>query len=96
MRRMLKDLFQQKQEPTTIFCDNNLAIMLSRNHVFHHKTKHIDTSYNFIREFVNNKDICLEFCTSKEQIIDIFAKDLARDGFQNLRSSMGVCEVAEE
>jgi hypothetical protein len=66
MRRMLNDLMQEQQEPMTIFCDNNSSIMLSNNHVFQKKTKHIDTRYYFIRELVNNKEICLEFCRSKE------------------------------
>ena len=55
MRRMLKDLSQNQQESTTIFCDNYSAIALSKNHVFHKKTKHIDTRYHFIRELVNHQ-----------------------------------------
>jgi hypothetical protein len=90
MRRMLKYSLQEQQEPTTIFYDKNSTIMLSKNHVFHKKTKHIDTRYHFIRDLVNNKEICLEFCRSKEKIADIFTKALARDAFQHLRSHMGV------
>jgi hypothetical protein len=78
---MLKYFLQEKQEPTTIFCDNNSTIMLSKNRVFHNKTKHIDTRYHFIRELKNNKEICLEFCKSKEKIADNFTKALARDAF---------------
>jgi hypothetical protein len=81
MRRMLKYFLQQQHEPTTVFCDNNSAIMLSNNLAFHEKTKHIDTRYNFIRELVNNKEICLKFCRPKEQVVDIFKKDLVRDAF---------------
>jgi hypothetical protein len=81
MRRMLKDLLQEQQEPTRVFCDNDSTIMLSKNHVFHKKTKHIDTRYHFIRQMVNNKEICLEFCRSKEHVADIFIKALARDAF---------------
>jgi len=55
MRRMLKYLMHDQKEPTTIFCDNISAIALSKNHVFHNRTKHIDTKYRFIRELVNNK-----------------------------------------
>jgi alpha-glucosidase (family GH31 glycosyl hydrolase) len=62
MRRMLKDLLQEQHEPTIVFSDNNSTIMLSKNHVFHKKTKNIDTRYHFIRELVNNKEICLKFC----------------------------------
>ena len=95
MRRMLKDLLQEQQEPTTIFCDNNSAIMLSKNHVLHKKTKHIDTRYHFIKELVNNKEICLEFCMSKEQVTYIFTKTLARDAFQKVRSFLGVDAVTD-
>jgi hypothetical protein len=92
---MLRDFLQEQHDPTTIFSDNNSAIMLSKNHVFHKKTKHIDTWYHFIRKLVNNKEICLELCRSKEQAADIFTKSLARDAFQKLRSCLGVDVVAD-
>jgi hypothetical protein len=96
MRIMLKDLLQEQHEPTTMFCDNNSTIVLSKNHMFQKKTKHIDTRYHFIKELVNNKEICLEFCRSKEQVTNIFTKDLARDAFHDLHSSSRVCEVTYE
>jgi hypothetical protein len=55
--------------------------MLLKNHVFHKKTKHIDTRYLFMRELVNKKEICLKFSKSREQVTDIFTKYLARDAF---------------
>ena len=81
MRRIFKDLLQNQQEPTTIFRDNNSTITLSKNHVFHKRTKHIDRRFHFIRELVNNKEICLEFCKSEDQLADIFTKPLARYTF---------------
>ena len=95
MRRMLKDLSQNQQEPTTIFCDNNSAIVLSKNHVFHKKTKHIDIRYHFIRELVNNKEICLEFCRYEDQLADIFTKPLERDTFQYLWIYLGITSLAQ-
>jgi len=73
-----------------VFCDNNSAIVLSKNHMFHKKTKHIDTRYHFISELVNYQKNYLEFCSSKGQIEDIFTKSLARDSFQKLHSCQGV------
>ena len=81
MRRVLKDLSQNHQEPTTIIYDNNSAIALSKNHVFHKRTKHIDTRFHFIRELVNNKEICLEFCKFEDQLADMFIKPLEKDTF---------------
>ena len=90
MRRVLKGLSRNHEEPTTIFCDNNSAIALSKNHVFHKKTTHIDIRFHFIRELVNNKEICLEFCRFEDQLADIFTKPLAKETFQYLCSYLGM------
>jgi hypothetical protein len=54
MRIILKELRHEQEEETKIYCDNNSAIALSKNPVFHKKSKHIDTRYHFIRELINN------------------------------------------
>ena len=38
MRRVLKYLSQNHQEPTNILCNNNSTITLSKNHAFHKRT----------------------------------------------------------
>ena len=95
MMRVLKDLLQNHQEPTTIFCDNNSAISLSNNHLFHKRTKPIDIKFHLIRELVNNKKNCLEFCRSEDQLADIFTKPLANDTFQYLRSYLGMTSSSQ-
>eukprot|EP00253_Pinus_taeda_P028689 PITA_28689 len=46
MRRMLWSLGQEHAKATVIFCDNSSAIALSKNSVFHKRTKHIDTRFH--------------------------------------------------
>ena len=75
---MLRDLRHEKDKGTTIFCDNNSTIALSKNFVFHKRTKHIDAKYHFIREIVNNSEIVLQHCRSEEQFADILTKDWDR------------------
>ncbi|GJZ47598.1 retrotransposon protein, putative, ty1-copia subclass [Tanacetum coccineum] len=41
----------------TVNCDNQGAIHLSRNHVFHERTKHINVRYHFIREVLEGKTV---------------------------------------
>ena len=79
MRKILKDLMQAQDGPTTIYCDNNSTIALSKNHVFHKRKKHIDTKYHFIRELVNNRENNLQHCRSEEQLADIFIKALEQE-----------------
>eukprot|EP00253_Pinus_taeda_P031585 PITA_31585 len=59
MRRMLRSLCQEQAKGTMIFCDNSSAIALSKNFVFHKRTKHIDRKFHYIRELVNNGEIVL-------------------------------------
>ena len=59
MRRMLRILCQEQVKGTVIYCDNSLAIALSKNFVFQKRTKHIDTKFHYIRKLVNNGEIVL-------------------------------------
>jgi hypothetical protein len=52
LRRILKDMSHTENDPTPIFCDNTLAIALSKNHVFHKKSKQIDTHFHFMCQLV--------------------------------------------
>jgi len=42
MRKILVGLFDQRMDPTVIYCDNQSCIKLSENPVFHDRSKHID------------------------------------------------------
>eukprot|EP00253_Pinus_taeda_P007670 PITA_07670 len=59
LRRVLRDLCHEQEKGKTIHCDNSSAIALSKNSVFHKRTKHIDTKFHFIRELANNGEIVL-------------------------------------
>lgn len=71
------------------------AISLSKNPVLHESSKHIDTKYHFIRNYVEDGNISIEFVSTKDQISDILTKPLARVKFQELRSKIGVIEINE-
>ena len=60
LRRLLKDMGHTPKDPTSILCDNNSSIQLSKHNVFHRNNKHIDTRYHFIGGLVNEKQI--SFC----------------------------------
>ena len=42
MRKILVGLFDQRMDPTVIYCDNQSCIKLSKNPLFHDRSKHID------------------------------------------------------
>ncbi|GJR86958.1 retrovirus-related pol polyprotein from transposon TNT 1-94 [Tanacetum coccineum] len=55
-------------------CDNQSAIHLSRNAMFHEKTKHINVRYHFIREIVESREIEVAKIGTKDNAADAFTK----------------------
>ncbi|XP_073152743.1 secreted RxLR effector protein 161-like [Henckelia pumila] len=45
----------QEQHSTTIFSDSQSAIHLSKNTMFHERTKHIDVRLHFVRDIISRK-----------------------------------------
>ena len=83
--------------PIKIYVDNVSAINLAKNPIFHHRSKHIDIRYHFLRDQVGKNMIKLEYCRSEDQIVDIFTKPLKIGAFINLRDWLGmkVCSKSE-
>src|SRR5271168_2333146 len=67
--------------PTTLFCDNQGAIRLSKDSTFHARTKHIDIHFHFIRQTVSSGNVSLKYCPTSDMIADIFTKSLAHVKF---------------
>ena len=75
--------------PTLIYEDNQGAISMAKNPVFHKRTKHVQIRYHFVREAVEQGTITLEYCRTYEMLADSFTKALARDQFEKLRAGIG-------
>ncbi|XP_074323327.1 secreted RxLR effector protein 161-like [Apium graveolens] len=74
LQRLLKDFNIQLHSPTPLFCDNESAVKIASNHVFHERTKHIEVDCHFVWEKFENGDISLPRVSSKEQLADFFTK----------------------
>eukprot|EP00253_Pinus_taeda_P001581 PITA_01581 len=52
LRKLLVNLFRRRMEATWIMCDNQSCIKLFENPVFHDRSKHIDITCRFVRDYV--------------------------------------------
>ena len=89
LRKILQDVQQDSKTPTVIHCDNMSAIAMTKNPIFHSRTKHIEIRYHFIRELVERGEIKMEFCKIEEQLADIFTKPIATKKFIKFRNMLG-------
>jgi len=56
-RRILEELQFKQRRPTAIYCDNTSTIKLSKNPVFHGRSKHIDVRFYFLRDLTKDEVI---------------------------------------
>jgi hypothetical protein len=75
-RRFLSEVLDQPST-TIIFNDNQGAGQLSKNQVFHNRTKHVDIRHHFIREAVGRGDIKVEYLPTDQMPADVLTKGLS-------------------
>ncbi|KAJ0944585.1 putative RNA-directed DNA polymerase [Helianthus annuus] len=90
LRNLVSNLMGRKAVKVKLLVDNESAIALMKNPVFHGRSKHIDIKYHFIRECVERGQISIEHISGELQKADILTKALPRIKFAEMRSLMGV------
>ena len=95
LRRMLGFLQHKQDSPTKIFCDSKSAIELTKNLVFHGRSKHIDIKYHFIRDLVQDREIVVDYCKTEEQVADVFTKRLKLELFIKLKMMLGMVKFED-
>jgi hypothetical protein len=66
LRKLLTGLFDLEMEATMILCDNQRCIKMTKNLVFHDKSKHIEVQYHYIRDMVQRGAIQLQYVRTDE------------------------------
>jgi hypothetical protein len=93
LTRLLNELKGTKVRAFELKIDNQSAIALSKNPVFHDRSKHIELRYHFIRECVEHNRVKIQYIGTSEQLADILTKALGRQRFCELRSKLGVVDL---
>ncbi|RVW86900.1 Retrovirus-related Pol polyprotein from transposon RE1 [Vitis vinifera] len=74
LKHLLRELRFGKDEQIKLICDNQAALHIPSNPVFHERTKHIEVDYHFIREKIASGCVATSFVNSNDQLADIFTK----------------------
>lgn len=73
-----------------IFNDNQGALKLSVNSLFHNRTKHIDVRYHFCRDCVKDKIIKLNYLETAKMPADLFTKSLQYVKHYHFLEALGI------
>ena len=90
LTRLLDELTVPSVIPIPLKCDNQVAIHIARNLVFHERTKHIEVDCHFVRDQLQAGQISLHHVPTQHQLADLFTKALLDPQHHILLSKLGV------
>nr|GEX25139.1 retrovirus-related Pol polyprotein from transposon TNT 1-94 [Tanacetum cinerariifolium] len=78
------------QTECVLFCDNQIAIHLTKNPVFHGRTKHIKIIYHYIRELVSEGTLSLKKILGAKNPADMLTKVVTTEKLKLCAASTGL------
>ena len=93
LRHLLQELRFGKDEQMKLICDNQAALHIASNPVFHERTKHIEVDCHFIREKIASGCMATSFVNSNDQLADIFTKSLRGPRIKYICNKLGAYDI---
>ena len=93
IKHLRKELRFVVKLPMTMHCDNQAAIYIASNPIFHERTKHIEVDCHITREKVEDGVIATPYVSTRVQIADMFTKALCKTRLGLLCNKLGLYDI---
>ena len=95
LKQLLGDLGVVFESPITIHCDNQAAIHIASNSVFHERTKHIEVDCHKVREAIEMGTILPCYTRSEDQLADVFTKAITSKVGDSIYPRLGLTSLPQ-
>ena len=93
LKQLLNELNLGTSDPMKLICDNQAALHIASNPVFHERTKHIEVDCHFVREKLISKVIETGFVNSSDQLADFLTKSLRGPRIKYICGKLGAYDL---
>lgn len=91
IKKILIDLnLEEKVHNLKIYADNQAAIKLCTNSLYHSRTKHIQRKYFFIRDEIDRHNIDVEYVESANNAADFLTKAVTKTMLKKCKQTIGL------
>ncbi|XP_031285671.1 uncharacterized protein LOC116144359 [Pistacia vera] len=92
-RHLLREIGFGDPRTMDLWSDNQVAIHIANNPVFHERTKHIVVNCHFVREKLEQKLIATNHVRPGEQLVGIFTKSLVGKRVTYICNKLGMIDI---
>ncbi|KAL0641881.1 hypothetical protein Bca4012_102535 [Brassica carinata] len=95
IKGILKHLEIDQATPMTMHCDNQAAIHIASNSVFHERTKHIEVDCHKVRQMIILGVILPCYTRSEDQLADVFTKAARHKTMESIHIRLGLIDLGK-
>ena len=93
LHQLLAEVGIKTPIPAKFWCDNQAALHIASNPIFHELTKHKEIDCHFVREKIQLSLISTGYVKIGEQLGDIFTKTLSGNRVSYLCNKLGMINI---
>jgi hypothetical protein len=82
--------YMKPEEQIIIYCDNQGAQKLTKNSLYHSRTKHIDIKYHFIRKIYEEGELDVKYIPTNQMPADVLTKSLPIPNHEKCLIGLGI------
>nr|GEX75864.1 uncharacterized mitochondrial protein AtMg00810-like [Tanacetum cinerariifolium] len=93
LRNLLGEIGFPQSKPMKMWCDNQAAIYVATNPVFHKRTKHIEVDCHFTREKLEDGTITTPHIRTESQLADVLTKAFPGTRINSICNKLGMINI---
>ena len=90
---LLQDLHVKHDKLVLLYCDNQAALHIAANLVFHERSKHIEVDCHVVRNKIINGTLKTFYISTKNQLANVFTKALGVENYLRLITRLDVINI---